>query len=209
MMPLTFARETLHRIAVAGAKATPTAGNDPLTLRVAQEIIEHEAIVPEAYKDSVGVWTWGIGVTSASGHKVNRYIDNPQPIERCIEIFVWLLRNRYVPGVEKAFAGHKLAEHELAAALSFHYNTGAIGRATWVKDFKRGHLGTARQSFMNWVTPPEITARRRKERDLFFDGRWSADGRATVYPVRKPSYAPNFRAGRQEDITEALRRAMA
>jgi len=52
-----------------------------LSKKVMLEVISHEGIVPEAYKDSKGIWTWGIGVTSASGHKVfPRYVDNPQTI---------------------------------------------------------------------------------------------------------------------------------
>ena len=97
-----------------------------ITPRIAAELIAHEGIVREAYKDSVGVWTWSIGVTDASGHLVGRYKDNPQSLERCFEIFEWLLRTRYLPAVQEAFAGHELKEHELGGALSFHYNTGAI-----------------------------------------------------------------------------------
>ena len=79
--------------AVADVFGLPPAGQvadapftGAVTLRMACEVIGHEAIVQEAYKDSKGIWTWGIGVTSASGHSVERYRDNPQPIERCIEI---------------------------------------------------------------------------------------------------------------------------
>ena len=31
------------------------------------EIAEHEGIVPAPYRDSVGVWTWGIGHTKGAG----------------------------------------------------------------------------------------------------------------------------------------------
>ena len=52
-----------------------------ITVKIAQEIVSHEAIVREAYKDSVGVWTWSVGITNASGHKVfPRYKDNPQSL---------------------------------------------------------------------------------------------------------------------------------
>ena len=182
---------------------------DGITLRVALELLSHEAIVQEAYKDSVGVWTWGVGVTDASGHKVQRYIDNPQTIERCLEIYVWLLRTRYAPAVRKAFEGYDLNEHEFAAALSFHYNTGAIGRATWVRLVKAGERAAAENAFMSWNKPREIVGRRTKERDLFFDGKWSNDGTTTVWPVRKPSYAPDWRGGNKVNVVLAMRRALA
>jgi len=41
-----------------------------ITKLIAAELAAHEGIVVEAYRDTVGVWTWGIGVTSRSGHKV-------------------------------------------------------------------------------------------------------------------------------------------
>lgn len=181
-----------------------------ITERIALELIGHEAIVREAYKDSVGVWTWSVGVTNASGHKVYpRYKDNPQPIDKCLEIYVWLLRSKYAPAVVKAFSGHDLTESQFGAALSFHYNTGAIGRASWVESFKAGRIAQARTEFMNWRSPPEIIPRRKKERDLFFDGKWSADGRATVYPVRKPPYAPDWSGAARVDIRDELREAMS
>lgn len=183
----------------AGARLTP---------RVALELISHEAIVPEAYRDSVGVWTWGVGVTNASGHDVSRYVDNPQSIERCLEIYLWLLRTNYIPAVEQAFSGHTLTEAQFAAALSFHYNTGKILVAEWVKQWKRGDPA-ARTSFLNWRKPPEIIPRRTKERDLFFDGKWSNDGKALVIPVRKPSYTPNFGAAKRVDVSAILEGLLA
>lgn len=189
---------------VVVAPPTPLVSHLSLTRRVALEIIGHEAIVREAYKDSVGVWTWGIGVTNASGHNVDRYRDAPQPIERCLEVFLWLLREKYIPAVVKAFTGFTLTEAQFAAAVSFHYNTGAIGRASWVAKVKAGDMAGAKKSIVEWRKPPEIVGRRTKERDLFFSGAWSQDGKATVYEVRKPSYAPNWASAKRVDVSEAL-----
>lgn len=175
-----------------------------LTKQILLELLDHEAIVPEAYKDSVGVWTWGVGVTDNSGHKVMRYKDNPQSIKRVIEVYKWLLENKYLPDVLEAFEGIQLSEEQLAAALSFHYNTGAINKAQWVKSFKAGKIASARQQFMNYRKPVEIIPRREKERDLFFDGKWSNDGKTTVYEVRKPSYTPNWKTAKRIDIRGEL-----
>ena len=38
--------------------------------------------------------------------------------------------------------------------------------------------------------PPEVLPRRRSERDLFFDARWSGDGSVLLYDVAKPGYRP-------------------
>lgn len=180
-------------------------GNIGLSNNTLLEIISHEGIVKEAYKDSVGVWTWGVGVTDASGHKVQRYKDNPQTLEKVVAIFKWLLETKYLPAVLKAFEGHDLTEAQLTAALSFHYNTGAIARASWVKSFKEGQLTRARREFMNWRSPSEIIPRREKERDLFFNGIWSNDGHAVVYTrVRKPSYVPDWSSAKQVDLKGEL-----
>ena len=68
-----------------------------LTPRIVAEVLQHEGLAREAYRDSVGVWTWSVGITDASGQNVARYRDNPQSIERCLEVYVWLLTARYLP----------------------------------------------------------------------------------------------------------------
>ena len=161
-----------------------------LTPRIVGEILQHEGLAREAYRDSVGVWTWSVGITDASGHNVARYRDNPQPLERCLDVFLWLLETRYLPAVNAAFGAFEPSEPQLAAALSFHYNTGAIARASWLKRFLAGETGVARQAILDWRRPPEILPRRRKERDLFFDAKWSGDGTMAVYEVAKPGYRP-------------------
>jgi len=176
-----------------------------ITVQVAQELISHEAIVREAYRDSVNVWTWSVGITNSSGHRVyKRYLDNPQPLKKCLEIFLWVLQKKYRPGVIEVFDGHRLTDAQFAAALSFHYNTGGIRRASWAKLWKSGQVARARQAFMNWSSPPEIIPRRKKERNLFFDGTWTSGGTATEFPVRKPSYYPNFSKGKRVKIKPVL-----
>lgn len=206
---LTQADVNAVNAALAPPFVPPVKPGDPLTYRVALELIDHEAIVLEAYRDSKRIWTWGIGVTDKSGHLVGRYKDAPQTIEHVLAIYIWLLRNQYIPDVLQAFAGYALSETEFAAALSFHYNTGAIGRATWVQLVKAGNVDEARERFMDWKRPPEIIARRQKECALFFDGKWSHDQFVTLYPVSKPSYSPEWRAATKVDVSADLAAALA
>lgn len=182
-----------------------------LTLRIILEILHHEGLVREAYKDSVGVWTWSVGITNASGHKVHpRYVDNPQTVERCLEVYLWLLRTKYLPEVLAAFKGVTLTEAQLAAALSFHWNTGAIGVASWVKSFKLGDRKFAYTQFMNYNRPVEIYERRKAERELFFEGKWHNQGKVTLYTeVRKPSYIPNWRSAQRINVSEIVRKLLA
>ena len=178
--------------------------NNKVTPRVAAAIASDEGVVLEAYKDSVGIWTWGVGVTSASGHRVERYIDNPQSVERVMEVFMWLLETKYVPTVRRAFKGVELTEAQFAAALSFHYNTGAISRAAWVRHFVAGNTSKARKAIMSWSragnNPNALRSRRLREQALFFEGRWHGDGISTIYPVLKPSYQPDFGRGKRVNI---------
>jgi lysozyme len=176
-----------------------------LTARIAKELISHEAIVREAYLDSKNVWTWSVGITNASGHEVYpAYLDKPQSIRLCLEVYIERLKKKYIPGVDAAFAGHSLTEAQYGAALSFHFNTGAIATASWVKSWKAGKIAQARSEIMNWKKPPEIIGRRTAERDLFFDGVWSNNGKSTVYPVKKPSHKPDFAHPTSVDVSADL-----
>lgn len=169
------------------------------------EIVNHEAVVRMAYKDSVNVWTWGIGVTNSSGHKVYpRYKDNPQTLKRCLEVFEWLLRTRYAPTVWKVFGRTPLKEHHAAAALSFHWNTGGIEKARWPKLWMNGDVAGARSAFMNWNKPPEIIDRRRAERDLFFDGKWVGDAYAPEYTRLRSNYRPDWSSKRSVRVDAIL-----
>jgi len=183
---------------------------DQLTLRVALELAEQEALVREWYKDSEGVGTWSIGITDASGHDVDRYKDNPQPIERCLEVYVWLLRTKYIPDVLRAFTGRSLTESQFAAALSFHYNTGAINRTDWVVLWRQGKIAAAR-TFLetHYLNGGDLTKRRDAEAALFFDGVWSQTGEITVWPVKKPSYTPDWSHPQRVDISGDMAKALA
>lgn len=174
----------------------------------ALEIVFHEAIIRQAYKDSKNIWTWGPGITSASGHSVERYIGNPQPMERVLEVYLWLLRTKYVPEVLEAFEGTTLTRAQFTAAVSFHWNTGAIKRASWVRSWKAGKKLLAYEQFLLYKKPPEIIARRKKERDLFFEGKWHNDGRATEYTqVNRKGY-PVWGSAKKVDIRPILRKLM-
>lgn len=180
----------------------------PLTVRSCGELVGHEAIVREMYLDSVNVQTWAIGITRLAGVDVAKYKDNPQSIAICLAAFVALVRKKYGPEVLAAFGDRALTESQFAAALSFHYNTGSVKKASWVKLWLAGDVANARKAFMDWKIPASIIERRQKECDLFFDGTWSGDGTALVLPVNKPSYLPSFKNAKRVDIRDDLAAAL-
>lgn len=179
-----------------------------LTPRIVAAVAHEEGLVIEAYRDSVNVWTWALGVTNASGHEVYpRYLDKPTSVEQALRVSVWLLENRYLPAVQQAFDGQRLKEHEIAGALAFHWNTGALGRASWVKLWKAGLTDKARAAYLSWNKPSAIVPRRTRDAALFFDGAWG-DLRVPLYPVAKPSYRPKIRDAVMVDVQPMLEQIM-
>lgn len=149
-------------------------------------LVLHEGIVPGPYRDSVGVWTFGIGHTAAAG------VPNPQMMARGMpadldgalrSVFATFRADlaKYEAAVNKAVKV-PLQQHEFDALVSFHFNTGAISRAliTVHLNAKRYHL--AGPAFMGWLKPAEIVPRRRLEQDLFMNGRYPT-GNASVWRV--------------------------
>ncbi|WP_447727288.1 lysozyme [Sphingomonas koreensis] len=205
---LGAAMEALGRVHVPSAPLESPVAD--LTPRIVLELTSHEAIVLEWYRDSEGVGTWAIGVTNASGHSVDRYKDNPQPLRKCLEVSIWLMRAKYLPDVLQAFAGVSLTEAQLAAALSFHYNTGAILRTDWVRLYKEGKRTAAREFLVShYLNGGDLTERRAKEAALFFDGRWSQDGKVAIYDVAKPSYSPKWSSAKRVDISAEVAAILA
>lgn len=148
------------------------------------EIASHEAIVLSPYKDSVGMWTIFIGHTANAGepNPAKMKKGHVYSLEMAMEVFERDLR-KFEARVNKAFAGHKLKQHEFDAAVDFDFNTGGIHRASWVKHFKNGDRAAARKAFMLWNKPKEIIRRREKGRDLFFDGKYSSNGMVSTFPA--------------------------
>lgn len=175
---------------------------------IAMEVASHEAIVRQAYKDSVGKWTWSVGLTSATGHKVERYIGKPQSLEHCLRVYAWALDN-YANEVRRAFEGFPLTKAQFAAALSFHWNTGKISSASWVRLFKEGKMKAARKAFMLYRKPPEIIERRRREAALLFDGVWHNNGVMTEWTRVKPSGHIDWSSGKKLNVERELRAALA
>lgn len=183
-----------------------------ITYKTALEIASHEAIVRQAYKDSVGVWTWSVGLTSATGHDVLRYKDKPQSLEHCLAIYVWAL-DRYAEAVRTVFKGTALTEAQFAAALSFHWNTGKITSASWVDHLKAGRMAQAETSFKTWnkadgKTSQGLVNRRALEADLLFRGKWSNNGTVNEYTRLTSSYTPVWSSAVRTNIEAPLQAAL-
>lgn len=146
----------------------------------------HEGIVPAPYKDSVGVWTYGIGHTLGAGYpdpsKMARGM--PDNIDAALRDVFDLFRGdiaKYEAAVNRAVKV-PITQAQFDALVSFHYNTGAIGRASFVKRLNAGDVAGATAGFMAWKKPAEIIPRRKAEQELFAKGVYPG-GQVTVWQV--------------------------
>ena len=93
-------------------------------------IERHEGVVLTAYRDPVGIWTIGSGLTAASGvvkPKAGMKISKAE----AARLLSKALATNYEPAVARTMPGAR--QHEFDGGVSFHFNTGAIGRASWVR----------------------------------------------------------------------------
>src|SRR5687768_9681292 len=115
-------------------------------------IVSHEALVLKTYPDSKGIPTIGVGHTAAAGA--------PKPVagltltvEEALDLFAKDIA-KYERGVNAAVKV-PLKQHEFDALVSFHFNTGKIASASFVKKLNAGDRAGAIKGFMDWNKPPE------------------------------------------------------
>lgn len=163
-----------------------------MTLKLTPHIVAYlgseEGLVPEAYKDSKGVWTWAMGLATTGGYDVLKYKDKPAPLDVCLIKSIDAMRAKYLPIVDKAFPKLILTENQIAAALSFAYRHGHLN-AQWVTDFNRGDRSSAFKNYLNWTDHGRQVPRATRERDLFFEGKWPSL-LIPVYTVSHTTYKP-------------------
>jgi lysozyme len=146
-----------------------------------KELVGHEGIVLTRFRDSVGVWTIGIGHTKAAGPPDPKSFAGKLTIAESLDLF-----RKDVARYEDAVAAVlkvAVSQAEFDALVSFHFNTGGIKRASLVKSINIGNKKRAAKEFMNWSKPPEIVTRRRKEQRLFESGSYSNGGEASIFPA--------------------------
>lgn len=148
----------------------------------------HEGVVLKAYRDVAGVWTIGAGLTAASG------VVTPRPgmtitKEEASRLLALALTRNYAPAVRNAMPGAK--QHEFDGGVSFHFNTGAIARASWVAAWRNRNLPLMRDRLGKWVRGggrvlPGLQRRRKEEADLIEYGVY---GPSDGLPKRRPGAA--------------------
>jgi lysozyme len=163
-------------------------------------LVGHEGIVLSTYLDSEKVPTIGIGHTAAAGPPNPKTFTGKLSIAEAFALF-----RKDVSKYEAAVAATvkvPLKQHEFDALVSFHYNTGAIGKASFVKKLNAGDRAGAIKGIMDWKKPAAIIPRRAAERDLFRTGIYPAPF-ANIYPV-KANGAPDFGKPVRVDLRKML-----
>lgn len=138
-------------------------------------IEQREGIRLKAYRDSVGIWTIGVGHTSAAG------IPTVTPgltitKAECDEILSRDLA-QFERAVSEPTGGASLADHEFDAlvSLAFNIGAGAFRGSTVARRLAKGDKAGTADAMLMWDKAggkalPGLTTRRQAERKQFLNG---------------------------------------
>jgi lysozyme len=139
------------------------------------DLIKHfEGFFPKAYLCPAKVWTIGWG------HTGKRHNDGTVTKGRVItraegeRLLAEDLESKYARDVRR-LVNVRLSQGEFDALVSFHFNTGALGRSTLLRKLNEGNRAGAAQEFGRWTRGggrvlPGLVRRRKAERHLFETG---------------------------------------
>lgn len=129
-------------------------------------LAQREGVRTRAYRDSVGVWTVGIGHTAAAGAPIPK-AGMTITRDRALELFAKDLV-AYEGAVNRAVSV-EITQGQFDALASFCFNIGQRGftNSTVVRKLNRRDYYGAAKAFMLWVKPPELRKRREGEMKQF------------------------------------------
>ncbi len=179
----------------------------------------HEGEVLKAYRCPAGIWTIGVGLTSASGVvKVTPGMVITR--EESDRLLTKALNLNYEPRVAKAMnhtLGSKVVrpkQHEFDAGVSFDFNTGAIHRASWVKAWIAQNWIDTEARMKLWTKGggkvlPGLVRRREDEFQMLRRGLYASQGRSPM-PIHTSPQAARIALmlSKEEvqDVWEAFRK---
>jgi len=187
------------------------------SLRGLVAIVRSEGVVPAPYIDPVGVWTFGIGHTAMSGEPNPETMPRGMPddvdaaIVRAFDLFRLRIK-KYEREVSAAISV-PLQQHEFDALVSFHFNTGAIRKASATKSLNAGYREDAARRLTLYnkgringrlTVLPGLVNRRSEERDLFLTGVYPS-GDVPVWKVQSNNkYRGVYKTLSGRDIEQLL-----
>ena len=154
-------------------------------------LIAREGRRLKAYRDSVGVWTIGVGHTSAAGPPVVRP-GLSIGVAECDALFSRDVA-RFARTVREALQGappaaEALPQHAFDALVSLCFNIGpaAFLRSSVLRRLRGGDVDGAAQAILMWNRPSELIPRRQAEHDQFrtpYDTRLPRARRTDAQPL--------------------------
>ncbi|WP_407523235.1 lysozyme [Methylobacterium oryzisoli] len=119
-----------------------------------------------AYQDSAGIWTIGVGLTSASGliavtpGLTITAAQSDALFARAVEC--------YAAAVRRALT-RPCTQEQFDALVSICFNIGpaAFARSTFLRRFNAGDVAGCAEAILAWNRPAELLPRRRAEREQF------------------------------------------
>lgn len=169
------------------------------------EIVGHEGICLKPYKDSVGVWTIGVGHTNSDGiDPKTMHRDEELTIKEAIDLFKHDIK-RYENAVNNAVKVN-ITQEQFDALVSWCYNVGCGGmkNSTAIKRLNSNYSKkSVADAIMMWQKPKEIVGRRRKEAKLFEFGDYSNGGNALLFDVTKNNN-PDYKNSKSINILDLL-----
>lgn len=175
--------------AAAGPIRAPAPARQSTSAIGLATLISREDRKLNAYKDTVGVWTIGIGHTAAAGPPIP-YEGLTITVAEADAIFARDIVK--YEDVVRAVVSAKLADHQFDALTSICFNIGLNGfrGATFVKRINAGESAARiRAAILLWRKPSEILSRRTAEADQFVTAYGVSPPKARStdpHPVKRP-----------------------
>lgn len=170
----------------------------------------------KAYKDQAGVWTIGYGQTNADAAVLGFQVKEGVTItkEQSEALLKAAVPRLYEPAVNKAMGAPNQAQFD--AGVSFHYNTGAITKATWVKDFVAKNMPSVHSNLLTWNKAggkvlAGLTRRREREWTMIDKSDYGTEGGpATTAPAtsNQPGAVPSPQAPASSSLADRIVAAM-
>jgi lysozyme len=135
------------------------------------ELVKHfEGLCLRAYQDPVGVWTIGWGHTGLQHEDGTVYPGRVITVEEAERLLRYDM-DQFEAAVQ-ALVKVALTDDQYGALVSFHFNTGGLGRSTMLQMLNNGNYASAADQFTRWNKAggrvlPGLTRRRLSEKNLY------------------------------------------
>lgn len=131
-----------------------------------EHLIQEEGLKLKAYKDTVGIWTIGVGNTYyENGTKVKQ--GDVITKDRALSLMDTVVKS-FEDNINKVVKV-PLNQNQFNALVSFSYNIGKAGfnGSTLLKLLNSSKYKEASEQFIKWTKQKELTNRRIREKALF------------------------------------------